>query len=152
MFSNFKVTYICVTFKLHIMQKEIKQTWHFNKSPKVVWDYLTKPELLEQWLMPNDFKPVVGHKFTFTSPSCLHHCEVLEVKPYTKLTYTWQKKSDKDGKPFNSKVYWTLIPAEKGTELQLVHNGFIAMEDYTGHNNGWAMLVNKLVEQVNALS
>ena len=134
------------------MQKEIKQTWHFNQAPQIVWDYLTKPELLEQWLMPSDFKPVVGHKFIFTSPKCLHHCEVLEVKPFTNLSYTWQKKSAKDGKPFNSKVVWTLIPTANGTELQLVHNGFIAIEDYTGHNDGWAMLVNKMVEQVNALT
>ena len=28
------------------MQKEIKHTWHFNQSPQEVWEYLTKPELL----------------------------------------------------------------------------------------------------------
>src|SRR5471030_2836169 len=100
------------------MQKEIKHTWHFDKSPKEVWEYLTKSELLEQWLMKNDFKPIIGHKFRFTSPSgCEHFCEVLEIKPFTKLSYSWQKKSDKDGKPFDSLVVWTLSPKEKGTEL-----------------------------------
>jgi len=24
------------------MQKEIKQTWHFNQLPQEVWEYLTK--------------------------------------------------------------------------------------------------------------
>src|SRR6266550_2474446 len=64
LFGNFKVTYICVTFKLPIMQKEIKQTWHFNQSPQTVWEYLTKPELIEQWLGKTDFQPLVGHKFS----------------------------------------------------------------------------------------
>jgi len=134
------------------MEKEIKHIWHFNKSPKEVWDYLTKPELLEQWLMKSDFKPVLGHKFRFTSPSgCEHDCEVLEIKPFTKLSYSWRKKSDKDGKPFDSLVVWTLAPKGKGTELEIVHNGFTALEDYVGHNKGWAYLGNQLVELLNKM-
>ena len=50
------------------MQKEIKQSRHFNQSPQEVWEYLTKPELIEQWLGKTDFQPVVGHKFRFISP------------------------------------------------------------------------------------
>ncbi len=45
------------------------------------------------------------------------------------LSYSWQKNSAKDNKPFNSKIVWTLVPKENGTELQLVHNGFTALED-----------------------
>ena len=120
------------------MQKEIKHTWHFNQSPQEVWEYLTKPELLEQWLMKTDFQPIVGHKFRFTgSQGSEIYCEVLEVKPFTILSYSWQKTSAKDNKLFNSKVVWTLVPKENGTELQLVHNGFTSLEDYSAHNNGW---------------
>ena len=152
MFSNFKVTYICVTYKLHIMQKEIKQTWHFNKSPKVVWDYLTKPELLEQWLMPNDFKPVVGHKFIFTSPTACkeHYCEVLEVKPYSRLSYSWQTDSLTDKKPYTSLVVWTLVGVANRTDLHLVHNGFKAVEDVDAHNDGWTRLGNNIAALFNA--
>jgi uncharacterized protein YndB with AHSA1/START domain len=134
------------------MQTEIKHTWHFNQSPQEVWEYLTKPELLEQWLMKSDFKPILGHKFCFTAPKgMVHYCEVLEIKPFTKLSYSWQRDSAKDGKPFDSKVMWTLVPKKEGTELQLVHNGFTALEDYTQHNNGWTMLVNGLVERLNTV-
>ncbi len=134
------------------MEKEIKHTWHFDKSPEVVWDYLTKPELLEQWLMKSDFKPVLGHKFRFTSPSgCVHDCKVLEIKPFTRLSYSWQKKSDKDGKPFDSLVVWTLVPKGKGTELEIVHNGFTALEDYVAHDKGWAYLGNQFMELLNKM-
>lgn len=134
------------------MQKEIKQTWHFNQSPQEVWEYLTKPELIEQWLMKSDFQPIPGHKFCFTSPNGMeHYCEVLEIKPFTRLSYTWQRKSAKDGNPFNSKVVWTLTPKDNGTELLLVHNGFAAIEDYTQHNKGWAMLVPRMAELLNAI-
>ena len=79
------------------------------------------------------------------------YCEVLEVKPFTKLSYSWQTNSAKDNKPFNSKVVWTLVPKENGTELQLVHNGFTALEDYIAHNNGWTALGNQFVELLNTI-
>jgi uncharacterized protein YndB with AHSA1/START domain len=29
-----------------------------------IWRALTQPHLIEEWLMKNDFKPVVGHRFS----------------------------------------------------------------------------------------
>lgn len=139
------------------MQKEIKKTWHFNQSPQEVWEYLTRPELMEQWLMKSDFQPIVGHKFQFIGgcdgeAKAAAQCEVLEIKPFTTVSYSWQTNSMIDKKPFNSKVVWTLAPKDSGTELQLVHNGFIAMEDVVAHNDGWTRLGNKMVEFLNAVS
>ena len=31
--------------------------------PEKIWRALTQPHLIEEWLMKNDFKPVVGHHF-----------------------------------------------------------------------------------------
>ena len=31
--------------------------------PEKLWRALTQPHLIEEWLMKNDFKPVVGHSF-----------------------------------------------------------------------------------------
>jgi len=137
-------------------QKEIKHTWYFNQSPQEVWKYLTKPELIEQWLMKTDFQPIVGHKFYFIG-GCDHeektaaHCKVLEVKPYTRLSYSWQANSVSNNKPFNSKVVWTLVLKEQGTELQLIHNGFKVLEDVILHNDGWTRIGYKMVERLNAV-
>jgi uncharacterized protein YndB with AHSA1/START domain len=133
------------------MQKEIKQTWHFDQLPQVVWEYLTKPELIEQWLGITDFQPIAGHKFRFISPYGNDSiCEVLEVKPFTKLSYSWQKNSAKDGLPFYSKIEWTLIPTENGTELQLVHDGFRALEDIAPHEGGWSYCHKQLEKLLKA--
>jgi uncharacterized protein YndB with AHSA1/START domain len=106
-----------------------------------------QPELLEQWLGKTDFQPIAGHKFRFFSPyGNDSYCEVLEVKPFTRLSYSWQKNSAKDNKPFHSLIVWTFVPKENGTELQLVHNGFAALEDVLAHENGWNTCFKQLEE------
>jgi uncharacterized protein YndB with AHSA1/START domain len=135
------------------MKKEIRQTRHYSRSPEEVWEYLTKPELLEQWLGKSDFQPIEGHKFRFFSPyGNDSFCEVLEVRPFTRLSYSWQKNSAKDHKPFNSTIIWTLVPKEDGTELQLVHSGFTALEDVAAHENGWNTCLKQIEELLNTVS
>jgi uncharacterized protein YndB with AHSA1/START domain len=140
------------------MQKEIKQTWFFDRSPSEVWNYLTKPELIEQWLMKSDFKPIAGHKFRFTFVSKpegkydgVVYCEVLEVKPFTRLSYSWNGSTQDKSRNYNSVVVWTLVPKANGTELQLQHNGFTMLEDILTHTNGWNSCVTKLSAQFNSL-
>ncbi|OIR00747.1 hypothetical protein GALL_172720 [mine drainage metagenome] len=137
------------------MQKEIKHSWFFNHSPEKVWDHLTKSELLEQWLMKNDFKPIVGHKFRFTHVpknnskySGTVNCEVLEVNPYSKLSYSWDGNMKDDSRSFNSIVIWTLIPKDNGTELQLQHNGFTILEDILNHTSGWNSCLQRFEELI----
>ncbi|WP_279578886.1 SRPBCC family protein [Fodinicola feengrottensis] len=62
-----------------------------------VWRVLTVPELMARWLMPNDFEPRVGHKFTMkTRPvdqvefSGDIACEVLELVPLRRLSISWR--------------------------------------------------------------
>ncbi len=138
------------------MQKEIKQTWHFNQPPQEVWEYLTRPELIEQWLMKTDFRPIVGHKFRFTTrpkDDCEYDkiidCEVLEVNPFSRLSYFWKGHANNGQYHFDSKVVWTLAPSEGGTELQLVHNGFKVLEDFVSHKNGWTVIGDRLTELLN---
>jgi uncharacterized protein YndB with AHSA1/START domain len=58
--------------------------------PERVWKALTTAELIGRWLMPNDFEPVVGKRFTFTTRPIgdwdgIVQCEVLEVVPQRRL-------------------------------------------------------------------
>src|SRR4029078_4380855 len=115
-----------------------------KQNPQEIWEYLTNPELIEQWLTKTDFQPIAGHKFSFYDKSGkVIECKVLEVKPITHLSYSWQYTSAKDHKYYDSKVFWTLVPKEEGTELQLVHNGFSFLEDHTAHNHGWNICLTR---------
>ena len=140
------------------MQQDIKQTWFFQQSPGEVWEYLTKPELIEQWLMKTDFQPIAGHKFRFTfnaKPGTTYegvvHCEVLEVKPFTKLSYSWKGGTQDKSRTFDSKVIWTLVLKNNGTELQLQHNGFTLLDDVLAHTSGWTSLGKKLQDLLNSV-
>src|SRR5262249_7278394 len=122
LFSNLKVTYIWVTQKLHIMSHEIKRTWTFNRPPQVVWEYLTKPELVGAWLAMTDIQPVVGHQFSFLDKlGKAIHCEILEAEPFTRLSYSWRFPSWAADRHFDSTVAWTLLPTPDGTSLTLEH-------------------------------
>lgn len=136
------------------MTNAIRQTWSFDQPIQEVWEYLTKPELIAQWLMKNDFKPVVGHQFKFTfdaKPGSLYdgvvQCKVLEVRPPSRLVYSWNGGSQDGSRTFESTVEWTLTRKNSETELQIVHDGFVVLEDINNHTGGW----NKCLERMKEL-
>ncbi len=140
------------------MMEEIKQTWQFRQSPQEVWEYLTKPELIEKWLMKNNFKPAKGEKFQFTftaKPGAKYQgvieCEVLEIVPFSKLSYSWNGSTSDKNRNYNSIVVWTLVPKENGTELRLSHGGFTVLDDILIHSNGWKSCLTKMENLINGL-
>ena len=91
-----------------------------------VWEALTDPKALADWLMPGDFAAVVGHRFQFrTKPrpefDGVVHCEVLEVEKPRRLSYSW--KTGDMHKPTIVTFILTLTP-DGGTRLRLEHKGF----------------------------
>jgi uncharacterized protein YndB with AHSA1/START domain len=104
-----------------------------NEPPAEVWRALTEPKLLAMWLMENDIKPVVGHRFKFRAKPMgnwdgIVYCEVLEVDEPNKLVYSWKGgdgKNENYGHLLDTVVTWTLTPSTSGgTKLNLVHYGF----------------------------
>src|SRR3954466_799996 len=113
------------------MTKIIKHQYFFSHPVETVWEYLTKPELMAQWLMKNDFQPVVGHEFRFqTGPIAslsfdgIFYCKVLNIEPFKTLAYSWDCGPG-DGKiTLESVVTWQLERKDNGTEVFLNHTGF----------------------------
>jgi uncharacterized protein YndB with AHSA1/START domain len=122
-------------------------------APEVVWKTLTTAELISRWLMPNDFAPVVGARFTFrTMPmgdwDGVVHCEVLEVVPNRRLVYGWKGGSEshaKYGSKLDTVVTWTLTPVAGGTQLRLVHAGFRSPDNdfaFDAMSPGWGRVLH----------
>lgn len=107
------------------MSTAIRTDSFLPHPPEKVWRALTDPELLAAWLMPNDFQPHPGHRFTFrTDPVPAHgfdgivRCEVLELVPPERLRISWA------GGGLDTTVTWRLVPEGTGTRLFLDHEGF----------------------------
>ena len=118
--------------------------------PEKIWRALTQPQLIEQWLMKNDFKLAVGHHFHLSQDWGSLDCEVLAIEPNTKLTYSWDFPNADPAYNLKSVVTWTLTPTSTGTHLRVEQAGFRPDQKkaYAGAQYGWPGFLNKLEELV----
>jgi uncharacterized protein YndB with AHSA1/START domain len=138
------------------MERNIVHKWYYDHSPEVVWKYLTDPELLKEWLMENNFRPELGYKFRFRTRSKINlgfdgniYCEVLEIVPARKLSYTWVGGPGNGKITLDSVVTWTLTPKGSGTELLLEHKGFKGFKNFISYlimNKGWVIILRKKLQ------
>ena len=108
-----------------------------------IWRALTQGHLIEEWLMKNDFQPVVGHRFKLRADWGSVDCQVMAVEPNKRLSYTWAAYG------LESVVTWTLTPSGAGTHLRMEQSGFQPDQDqaYHGAEAGWPRFFTAL-EQV----
>jgi uncharacterized protein YndB with AHSA1/START domain len=101
--------------------------------PEKIWCALTQPHLIEEWLMKNDFKPVVGRRFDLRADWGAVDCQVVAVEPNKTLSYTWEAYG------LESVVTWTLTPSSTGTYLRMEQSGFRPdqQQAYQGAKGGW---------------
>jgi uncharacterized protein YndB with AHSA1/START domain len=120
--------------------------------PEKIWRALTQAPLVQEWMMDNDFQPIVGHKFSFRSTPMpqwngVIDSEVLVVEPNKKLSYRWSALG------LESMVEWTLEATKSGTLLRMEHSGFGPGQDaaYKGANYGWQKFIGNLERVVAGL-
>ncbi|RDJ99339.1 SRPBCC family protein [Paraburkholderia lacunae] len=124
-------------------------------SPEKVWRALTQGPLIEEWLMANDFLPVVGHQFTFRAAPMAHwngvtDCEVLVVEPNETLAYSWNASGEEAANGLKTVVTWTLTPTPRGVLVRMEQSGFRPEDEqnYQGANYGWQRFLGGLEEVV----
>ncbi len=141
------------------MTTTIKHHFFYAHPAETVWEFLTKAELLSQWLMPNDFELILGYDFQFTTKplpqfDCdgIFYCKIVEIVPFKKLSYSWKTGPGSGKISLDSIVVWTLVEKDNGTELQLLQSGFKEIENYniyTAMTTGWAQNMEKIAKLLN---
>lgn len=102
----------------------IHRTGDFDVPATTLWRALTDSELLGAWLMPNDFRPEVGHRFTMTTdPAPLFdgtvHLEVLEIDPPHRMRWSWK------GGPIDTIVTFTVTElGPRSCRFEFLQDGF----------------------------
>ena len=133
----------------------------FPYPPEKVWRALTEDRLIAQWLMPNNFEPAVGTRFTFkTQPvgdwDGVVHCEVLHSEPPRLLRYSWKggtETNSRYGSTLDSVVTWTLTATSDGTHLKMEHAGFRSPQNdfaYEAMSPGWGRIVQSIARVIAA--
>jgi uncharacterized protein YndB with AHSA1/START domain len=120
--------------------------------PEKIWRALTETSLIDQWLMSNDFQPVVGHPFQFRSTPMPNwngviDGKVLVLEPSSRLSYSWASMG------LESVVTWTLTPTTNGTHVRMEQSGFPSDGDayYKGASYGWQNFIGNLERVVGGL-
>jgi uncharacterized protein YndB with AHSA1/START domain len=124
----------------------------------VVWKVLTTPELIERWLMRNDFTSGLGQRFTLQSRPMgdwdgTVKCAITTWDPPRELAYTWVGGSTanggKHGSALDSVVTWTLTPVPHGTRVRMVHDGFRSPQNDAGYDamsGGWKTVLPRIAQ------
>lgn len=107
------------------MSGAIRLHREFEASRAELWELIATSDGLAEWLMPNDFEPVVGHRFTFTDrprPPLFDGvvgCTVLDIEPQQLLRLSWT------GGPIDTVVSFTLTELDpRRVRLDLEQTGF----------------------------
>lgn len=120
-----------------------------------VWQAITEKELMKQWYFDlAEFRAEVGFTFEFIGGpedgiQYVHQCEIIEVIPHKKLTYSWKYK-DYEGVSF---VTFELEASGTNTILTLTHSGIETFPDsnpdFAIHNfeTGWNHIINTSLDQ-----
>jgi uncharacterized protein YndB with AHSA1/START domain len=121
----------------------------FPHPPEKLWRALTQPHLIQEWLMKNDFAPVVGHRFHLSGEwGGVLDCEVLTLEQNKTLSYTWDFVHQDPAFNLKSVVTFTLTPTSKGTQLRMEQVGFRPEQKQAsgGAKHGWQQFLSKLDE------
>ena len=123
----------------------------FNSPSSRMWNALTDKNEMKSWYLDlQEFRPEEGFKFSFTdgpSPEkqFVHLCEVTEVIPGKKLSYSWVY----EGYSGYSVVTFELFEQGDKTLLKLTHDGVGTFpadnEDFARNNfvEGWNEIINQ---------
>jgi uncharacterized protein YndB with AHSA1/START domain len=120
----------------------------YNAPVEKVWKAITDKAEMKLWYFDlKEFKAEPGFKFEFTGgpddgKQYLHLCEVTEVVPLKKLTYSWKY----DGYEGISFVTFELFNEAGKTKLILTHRGlesFPDIPDFARANfvEGWTHII-----------
>lgn len=134
------------------MQRNLVYEEIFPCSLERLWRAITSPEELSRWLMPNDFAPVVGHRFHFEARIPEPHriaCEVRELEPPHRMLWSWRVQNP----DAETEVCFELDSTmEKRTRLRLSHTGLPDDRLAELFANGWPGKLKALAEIVSAVN
>ena len=119
---------------------------------QAVWNAWTRPEEMKKWSCPapggvksitSDFRVGGAFDLLMEVDGQGHHAfgTYREIDEPRRLVYTWDWKEAENAMG-ETVVTVTFTEVEGGTEVELVHEGFPAIEAKDGHEEGWGLCLS----------
>jgi uncharacterized protein YndB with AHSA1/START domain len=124
----------------------------FKRPAPIIWKAISNREEMKKWYFDlKEFKAEVGFQFSFLGgdeKQFVHLCEVREVIPDKKLSYTWKYK----GYEGESLVTFELLSNGDFTTVILTHSGlesFPPIADFDKKNfiEGWTHIIGTSLKE-----
>jgi uncharacterized protein YndB with AHSA1/START domain len=138
----------------------LRITRHFEASPERVFDAWLNPETAGNWLFTTatgemtrvEIDPRVGGKYLLIDrrhgKDIEHVGEYLEINRPTRLVFTFTVSAFS---PQSTRVTIDIVPAGKGCDLTLTHEG--VLEEWVSQTQqGWTMILDGLANSLDSAS
>jgi len=135
----------------------------FQISQHRLFELLSTPNYLEQWLSPDEnisikvieYNFIVGGKYIFeyTRPDGLPtecHGEFITIKNPTEISMSWVWQKPDNHADINSTVTWLLQQVENETKLTIIHDNANS-QFYERHKIGWNDTLKRLTTLISVL-
>jgi uncharacterized protein YndB with AHSA1/START domain len=119
----------------------------YNAPVASLWQAITDNSKMKQWYFDiPEFRAELGFRFHFYAGNkgkeYLHLCEVKEVAPGKKLSYSWQYKDH----PGDTLVSFELFAEGEKTRVKLTHTGLESFPDQadfrrSNFQEGWTYIL-----------
>lgn len=111
----------------------------------VVWNALTDPGALGEWLMATDFVAELNRDFVMScrNPNGTidhYQCRVLEIDPPNRMLWSWLHQ----GRSEESTVEFTLEDVPGGTRLTVRQSGDLDPDTIEAFKGGWPGKLDQL--------
>jgi uncharacterized protein YndB with AHSA1/START domain len=117
---------------LETRESQLRVEWTINAPTARVWESLTTPSHLAQWL-----GKLVSGEISSESSFAVDHgdgyqCDstVVECEPFRALSYSWKFPDEP-----HTELSWNLLSSDNRTTLTLTHSGL--SELLTSYRDGW---------------
>lgn len=124
---------------------EIVLTQSIDAPPSVVFEFLTKPELLLRWMgISVDIDPQPGGLFRVDiTGGDVARGTYVDVVPDQRVSFTWGWEGNDGVPPGSSTVTIELAATADGTNLVLTHVG-LPDDAVADHRDGWIYFTDRL--------
>lgn len=122
-----------------------------DAPPDVVFDYLTVPGRMTQWLGQHaELEPLAGGRFAVDIGGYAVRGEYQSVEPQRRVVVSWGFAGSIDLPPASSTVEFTLTVIASGTRLDLRHSD-LPDQRLPSHAAGWAHYLGRLADRLRGL-